>query len=158
MLGVHLCGYDKDMLGYRKRKLREICNSRGGNEDDPAISREYFSRVTLGLRSLFTEGVWHFGGAGFVPIRKLTQFSRVWQEIVVRKYAFSRSTFGAWTFPRGWTIGTHLRYKEPEERTLILKISDEINRRFAEMGTVPFGIGGPEGSLPFILRPTGDLL
>ena len=37
-----------------------------------------------------------------------------------------------------------------------MKISDELNRRFTDMGVVTFGIGGPDGTLPFIRGRLGS--
>ncbi len=153
---VHLYGYDKEVLEYRKKKLRRICDECKGKEGDASASREFFTRVTTGLKGLFDQGVWHFTGCGMIPIRRLPEFNEVWREIVVRKYNFPRCTFGAWTFPRGWAIYAHLRYIEPDELVTILEISNEMNKRFIEMGIVPFGIGGPDGSLPFIRGRLGS--
>lgn len=154
----HLSGYDSEILGYRTRKIREICRSHGGKEDDGSSSREFFSRATSGLRNIFAEGVWHFAGDGYVPIRRLPEFSEVWREIVVRKYAFPRSTFGAWAYSRGWTIFTHLRYREPAENELVTTISNEMNRKIMEMGAIPFQIGPADSSLSHMLGPYYDLL
>ena len=153
---VQLYGYDREMLEYRRRKLREICDKQKGKEVDASISQEFFTRVTKGLKGLFDQGVWHFTGCGLIPIRRLPEFNGVWREIVARKYKFPRCTFGAWTFPRGWTVYAHLRYIEPDELETILTISNEMNSRFMEMGIVPFGIGGPDGALPFIRGRLGS--
>lgn len=153
---IHLYGYDNEVLEYRKRKLREICGKHKGKEGDASVSREFFTRVTAGLKGLFDQGVWHFTGCGMIPIRRLPEFNEVWREIIARKYKFPRCTFGAWTFPRGWAIYAHLRYSEPDELKMILTISNEMNKRFIEMRVVPFGIGGPDGSLPFIRGRLGS--
>jgi FAD/FMN-containing dehydrogenase len=91
-----------------------------------------------------------------IPIRRLTEFNNVWREVVARKYRFPRCTFGAWTLPRGWTVYGHLRYKDPDEHKTIMTISDELNSTFAKMGIVTFGIGGPDGTLPFIRGRLGS--
>jgi glycolate oxidase len=153
---AHLYGYDKETLDYRSRKLKELCKKFNGKETDTNLSREYFGRVTSGLKGLFDQGVWHFAGAGMIPIRRLPEFSEAWREIVARNYKFPRCTFGAWTFPRGWTVYGHLRYADPGEHELIMTISDELNRRFTEMGIITFGIGGPDGMLPFIRGRLGS--
>ena len=157
-LSFQICGYDAETLEYRLRKVREMCSSRGGKEVDPSGSREFFSRATSGLKNIFAEGVWHFAGDGLVPIRRLPEFSEVWREIVVRKYAFPRSTFGAWTYSRGWTIFTHLRYKEPAENVLISSISNDLNRKIMEMGVIPFEIGPADSSQSWLRGPYYDLL
>jgi glycolate oxidase len=153
---AHLYGYDKETLEYRKKRFKEICKRFNGKEVDPTASEEFFARVTTGSKGLFDQGVWHFAGCGMIPIRRLPEFNEIWREIVARKYKFPRCTFGAWTFPRGWTVYGHLRYKEPSEHETIMTISDELNRRFTAMGIVTFGIGGPDGTLPFIRGRLGS--
>jgi len=153
---AHLYGYDKETFEHRKKRFRQICGKYNGKEADASISREFFSRVTTGLKGLFDQGVWHFAGCGMIPIRRLLEFNEAWREIVARKYKFPRCTFGAWTFPRGWTVYGHLRYTDPAEHETIMTISDELNRRFTEMGIVTFGIGGPDGTLPFIRGRLGS--
>ena len=153
---AHLYGYDKETLEYRKKKFKEICKRFNAKEAEPTASQEFFTRVTTGLKGIFDQGVWHFAGCGMIPIRRLPEFNKVWREVVARKYKFPRSTFGAWTFPRGWTVYGHLRYADPGEHEMIMTISDELNRRFAEMGIVTFGIGGPDGTLPFIRGRLGS--
>ena len=153
---IHLYGYDKEMLEYREKKLKEICSKYNGKEGQASTSQEFFTRVVAGLKGIFEQGVWHFAGCGLIPIRRLPEFNEVWREVVARRYKFPTCTFGAWTFPRGWTIYAHLRYTEPDDHEAILKISNEMNERFIEMGIVPFGIGGPDGTLPFIRGRLGS--
>ena len=153
---AHLYGYDKETLEYRKRKFKEICKRFNAKEAEPTASQEFFTRVTTGLKGIFDQGVWHFAGCGMIPIRRLPEFNEVWREVVARKYKFPRCTFGAWTFPRGWTVYGHLRYTDPSEHETIMAISNELNRRFAEMGIVTFGIGGPDGTLTFIRGRLGS--
>jgi len=153
---AHLYGYDNETFEHRKKRFVEICRKHNGKEADASISRDFFSRVTTGLKDIFDQGVWHFAGCGMIPIRKLPEFNEAWREIVARKHKFPRCTFGAWTFPRGWTVYGHLRYTDPGEHETIMAISDELNRRFTEMGIVTFGIGGPDGTLPFIRGRLGS--
>lgn len=153
---AHLYGYDKETFEHRKKRFVEICRKHNGKEADASISRDFFSRVTTGLKDIFDQGVWHFAGCGMIPIRRLPEFNEAWREIVARKHKFPRCTFGAWTFPRGWTVYGHLRYTDPGEHETIMAISDELNRRFTEMGIVTFGIGGPDGTLPFIRGRLGS--
>lgn len=153
---IHLYGYDKESLEYRKRKLIEICHKHNGKDADASSSRDFFGAVTTGLKGLFDQGVWHFAGCGNIPIRRLPEFSEAWREIVARKHKFPKCTFGGWTYPRGWTVYAHLRYTDPDEHETIMKISDELNNKFVEMGILWFGIGGPDGGLPFIRNRLGS--
>ncbi len=151
---IHVFGYNQYALSRRKKLLTKICQKFNGRELDPEIAKNTFSKVVEGLPEIFAAGVWHFAGCGTVPLRELPKYVKVWREII-QKYGFYRNTFGAWAFPRGWTIYVHIAYHEPEERERIISISNEINRRFFENGIVPYGIGGPEGLQPFLKGKLG---
>ncbi|MEM2249353.1 MAG: FAD-binding oxidoreductase [Candidatus Bathyarchaeia archaeon] len=151
---IHVFGYNRQIMQCRKRLLTKICRENNGKERDPDIAKNSFSKVVAGLPGIFAAGVWHFAGCGTVPIHELPKYVKIWREIV-QKYGFFRNTFGAWAFPRGWTVYVHMPYFEPDEREKIISISNEINRRFFENGIVPYGIGGPEGLQPFLKGKLG---
>jgi hypothetical protein len=79
----------------------------------------------------------------------LPKYVKIWRDIT-EKHGFYKSTFGAWAFPRGWTIYVHIRYSEKTEHEKITSLSNEINNKFFENGIVPYGIGGPDGLQPFL--------
>ena len=151
---IHVFGYNRHTIYYRKRLLSEVCLKNKGKKRDPNIAKNTFSKVVTGLPEIFAAGVWHFAGCGTVPLHELPKYVKIWREIV-QKYGFYRNTFGAWAFPRGWTIYVHMTYLEPNERKKIVSISNEINRRFFENDIVPYGIGGPEGLQPYVKGKLG---
>ena len=153
---IQVFGYEKEIIEHRRGKIREICEKNNGIEGDPQNSADFFSRVVTGLKDIFAAGVWHFSGCGAIPIYALPKYVETWREIVVQKHDFQGSAFGAWAFPRGWVIYVHFTYLELSEHERIWKISDEINKSFLEMGIVPYGIGGPDGWLPYIRNRWGS--
>jgi len=151
---IHVFGYNQHTVGYRKRLLAKICRECNGRKRDSDVAKNMFTKVVTGLSEIFAAGVWHFAGCGTVPLYELPKYVKIWREII-QKYRFYRNTFGAWAFPRGWTIYVHMAYFEPDEREKIISISDEINRRFFENGIMPYGIGGPEGLQPYLKEKLG---
>jgi FAD/FMN-containing dehydrogenase len=151
---IHVFGYDKVTVQYRKRLLTSICQRSGGRKRDPKVAEDTFRKVVDGLPGIFASGVWHFAGCGTIPLYELPKYVKIWREII-QKYSFYKNTFGAWAFPRGWTIYVHMTYSEPNEREKIISISNEINRRFFENGIVPYGVGGPEGLQLFLKEKLG---
>ena len=147
---IQVFGYEKGIIEYRRSRIREICIKNDGIEGDSRNSADFFNRVVTGLKDIFAGGVWHFSGCGAIPIHALLKYVNTWREIVIQKHNFLRSAFGAWAFPRGWVIYIHFLYSETTEREKVLTISNEINKEFLEMGIIPYGIGGPEGWLPYI--------
>ncbi len=151
---IYVFGYDQHIIEYRKRVLTKTCQKNNGKKRDSNIAKDTFMKVVTGLSEIFAAGVWHFAGCGTVPLHQLPRYVEIWRKIV-QKHNFYRSTFGAWTFPRGWTVYVHMLYREPDEREKVISISNEINRRFFENGLVPYGIGGPEGLQPFLKGKLG---
>ncbi|MEM2105251.1 MAG: FAD-binding oxidoreductase [Candidatus Bathyarchaeia archaeon] len=153
---VYVFGYDRHIVDYRKNQIANICRANNGVEGNPKIAEETFKKVVTGLPDIFASGVWHFAGCGTVPISELPKYVKIWREII-EKYGFYKSTFGAWAFPRGWTVYVHLLYSELTEHEKVISLSNEINRRFLENeNIVPYGIGGPDGLQPFIKDKWGD--
>jgi len=147
---IYVFGYDRRIVNYRKGLITKICLANNGKKGDSKIAEETFKRVVTGLPNIFASGVWHFAGCGTVPIKELPKYVKIWREIV-EKRGFYKSTFGAWAFPRGWTVYVHLLYSEITEREKVISLSNEINSRFLENNNVvPYGIGGPNGLQPFI--------
>ncbi len=151
---IHVFGYEKELVAYRKNRIRSVCEKNNGEEGDAKNASEFLNKVVTGLPDIFAAGVWHFAGCGTVPIRELPKYVEAWRE-TVKKHGFMRSTFGAWTFPRGWTIYVHLLYSELTEYEKLTTISDEINKKFFEISLVPYGIGGPEGLQPYVRKRWG---
>jgi FAD/FMN-containing dehydrogenase len=146
---VYVFGYDRHIVDYRKKLIADVCRANNGREGDPKVAEETFKKVVTGLPGIFASGVWHFAGCGTVPIHELPKYVKIWREII-EKHGFYRSTFGAWAFPRGWTLYVHTLYSETAEHEKIILLSNEINSRFFETGIVPYGIGGPDGLQPFL--------
>jgi len=151
---IQVFGYEKRIIEYRRDRIRSLCLENNGEEGDAKNAFEYFNKVVTGLHNIFASGVWHFAGCGTVPIRELPKYVKAWREIVNR-YAFSKSSFGAWAFPRGWTIYVLVLYSELNEYESLKVISDAINRKFFEMGLVPYGIGSAEGQQPYTIERWG---
>lgn len=152
---IYIFGYDKKIIEYRKNKVRELCIKNNGKEGDAKQASEFFNKVVTGLPDIFASGVWHFAAPGTVPMHKLPKFVNAWREII-KKHNFTKSTFGAWAFPRGWTIYAHLLYSELTEYEKLIVVSDELNKKFFEIGFVPYGIGGPEGLQSYIKKRWGQ--
>jgi len=146
---VYVFGYDKRIVNYRKKLIADLCRANNGREGDPKVAEETFKKVVTGLSGIFASGVWHFAGCGTIPLHELPKYVKIWREIIER-HGFYRSTFGAWAFPRGWTIYVHMLYSETTEHEKITSLSNEVNSRFFENGMVPYGIGGPDGLQPFL--------
>lgn len=151
---IYVFGYEKEIVEYRKNGIRGICLKNNGEEGDVKNASEFFNKVVTGLPDIFAAGVWHFAGCGTVPIRELPKYVEAWKEIV-GKHGSMKSSFGAWVFPRGWTIFVHFLYLELTEYEKLMAISDEINKNFFEIGLVPVGIGGPEGVQPYVRERWG---
>lgn len=151
---IHIFGYEKETIMHRKNKIRDICLKNNGKEGNAENAFEFFNKVVTGLHDIFAIGVWHFAGCGTVPIHELPKYVEAWREIV-KKHGFTKTTFGAWAFPRGWTIYAHFLYSELTEYEKLITISNEINKKFFEMGLVPYGIGGSEGLQPYIRESWG---
>lgn len=152
---IYIFGYDKEIVEYRKNRVRRICLENNGREGAAENASEFFNKVVTGLHDIFAAGVWHFAGCGTVPIRSLPKYVEAWREIV-KKHDFIKSNFGAWAFPRGWTVYAHFLYSELTEYEKLIAVSDEINTRFFGLGIVPYGIGGPEGLQPYIKEKWGS--
>lgn len=151
---IYVFGYEREVIEHRKNRIRGICAKNNGEEGDARNASEFFNKVVTGLPGIFAEGTWHFAGCGTVPIRQLPKYVKAWREIV-KKHGFLKSTFGAWAFPRGWTIYAHFLYSELTEYEKLMAVSNEINDKFFEMGLVPYGVGGPEGPQPYIRERWG---
>lgn len=151
---IYVFGYEKEIVEYRKNSIRSVCLKNNGEEGDARNASEFFNKVVTGLHDIFASGVWHFAGCGTVPICELPKYVEAWREIV-RKHGFLKNTFGAWAFPRGWTIYVQFLYSELTEYEKLIVVSDEINKKFFEIGIVPYGIGGPEGLQPYIRERWG---
>lgn len=152
---VYVFGYDRCIINYRRKLISDICRTNNGREGNPKVAEETFKKVVTGLPDIFASGVWHFAGCGTIPIQELPKYTKIWREII-EKHDFRRSTFGAWAFPRGWTIYVHLLYSEITEQEKVISLSNEINGRFFENNIVPYGIGGPDGLQQFIKDEWGS--
>lgn len=151
---IYTFGYDKHIVNYRKKFIENLCKANNGREGDPKIAEETFKKVVTGLPEIFAHGVWHFTGCGTIPIHNLPKYVKIWREII-KKHGFYKNTFGAWAFPRGWTIYVNMSYSELMEYEKIILLSNEINNKFLENGMVPYGIGGPDGLQLFIKNKWG---
>ncbi|MBO3754417.1 MAG: FAD-binding oxidoreductase [Candidatus Brockarchaeota archaeon] len=145
---IAVFGYERAIIEYRKNKILNLCLKNNGIEGDVENASAFFNKVVSGLHDIFVAGVWHFPGCGSVPMRELPRYVEAWREIV-KKHGFLKSSFGAWPFPRGWGVYALFFYSELTEYEKLMAISDEINRRFFEMGFIPYGIGGSEGLQPY---------
>jgi FAD/FMN-containing dehydrogenase len=151
---IYVFGYDKYIVDHRRKLIENICQTNNGREGDPKNAEETFKNVVTGLPAIFASGVWHFAGCGTIPIHDLPKYAKIWREII-EKHGFYRNTFGAWAFPRGWTIYVHILYSELTEYERIMALSNEINSKFLENGMVAYGIGGPDDLQPFIREKWG---
>jgi glycolate oxidase len=137
---IFVFGYEKQIIEFRKKKIRSICMKNNGTEGDSSNSSGFFAKVVTGLDGIFAQGVWHFSGCGTIPIGEIIKYTEAWREII-GKHKYEKNTFGAWLFPRGWTISVLFSYSEPEERAKLMNVSEDIDTKFLEIGLVPSGVG-----------------
>lgn len=136
-----VCGYSKGEAEFRRRMIKEICSKAGGMEEDPKTAETFYSYL-WGFMDVFAIGVHHYNG-GYCPIYSLHRYVEAWREIV-KKHKFFNNKFGAWVIPRGWGFFVCYMYSEPTERDKIVKIAEELGRRWVDMGSTHYRSGGSE--------------
>ncbi len=156
VLMMDLFGYEKEIIEYRKERILAKISELGGEIGDPAPANDYFDRILTGFTDLFTEGVWHFFGAGTLRIDDIQFVYRIWREELLEKRDYKKAGFGGQILPRRWLAFMVTNYKEPEDWKELVEMADEIDAKVLSGPVVPYGIGGRDGLRRFVAeRDTG---